>query len=383
MAGRNSMILMHQDKEVADIAEDGTCAVHLAQFMPYDLQLTETDEPAWQMKNKEHFERWCAARPLLMERKTAGEFLHAQGYLQMTTDSERARISAACHAVSLSDAFWVRGAGENLSYEQIDPYRNLPDGEYAEVVLKDRRTAAGNVGLVFGNHDPLSVLTDMPNIWLKRDGRFLLLKHGTPEEVESELLASRIARCFRAEQVLYEPMDYRGKRVSACRCITSRNKGIVFAGDIGNCPEREGLSRMQFLYERDACGYHMMNIIDYLIGNTDRNWRNWGFLVDNTTNTPGKLMPLMDFNRSFRSYDIIEGDQCFTAGKNMTQKEAAIAGVQAVGLNQIRALPDDLSVWFAGMNDLRQTRLDRMFEARLEVLREAERRMLKIRGKEN
>ena len=25
----------------------------------------------------------------------------------------------------------------------------------------------------------------------------------------------------------------------------------------------------------------MMNILDYLVGNTDRHWENWGLLVDN------------------------------------------------------------------------------------------------------
>ena len=27
----------------------------------------------------------------------------------------------------------------------------------------------------------------------------------------------------------------------------------------------------------------MMNILDYLVGNTDRHWENWGLLVDNET----------------------------------------------------------------------------------------------------
>ena len=31
----------------------------------------------------------------------------------------------------------------------------------------------------------------------------------------------------------------------------------------------------------DAYNYYMMNIIDYLTGNTDRHWGNWGVLVDN------------------------------------------------------------------------------------------------------
>ena len=79
-----------------------------------------------------------------------------------------------------------------------------------------------------------------------------------------------------------------------------------------------------------------MNIIDYLVGNTDRHWGNWGVLVDNATNTPRRLHDLMDFNQSFNAYDTIEGTNCLTTfGVKMTQKEAALQAVKAVGLNQI------------------------------------------------
>ncbi len=56
------------------------------------------------------------------------------------------------------------------------------------------------------------------------------------------------------------------------------------------------------ILELDAHGYYMMNILDYLVGNTDRHWENWGLLVDNETNQPIRLHDLMDFNRAFRQY---------------------------------------------------------------------------------
>ena len=32
---------------------------------------------------------------------------------------------------------------------------------------------------------------------------------------------------------------------------------------------------------------------------TDSHWKNWGLLVDNSTNRPVSLHPLMDFNQAF------------------------------------------------------------------------------------
>ena len=85
----------------------------------------------------------------------------------------------------------------------------------------------------------------------------------------------------------------------------------------------------------------MMNILDYLVGNTDRHWENWGLLVDNETNQPIRLHDLMDFNRAFQQYDTLEGANCLTVGKrHLSQKAAAEEAVRKVGLNQIDELDD-------------------------------------------
>ncbi|MBR0218349.1 MAG: hypothetical protein IJQ33_04020 [Clostridia bacterium] len=103
-----------------------------------------------------------------------------------------------------------------------------------------------------------------------------------------------------------------------------------------------------------------MNIIDYLIGNTDRHWGNWGFLVDNRTNKPLCLFPLMDFNKAFQAYDTLEGSRCLTASKSMSQMEAAQEAVRQIGLNQREEV---IKEWFS---DPAQ---GEMFQKRLDVLR--------------
>ena len=89
------------------------------------------------------------------------------------------------------------------------------------------------------------------------------------------------------------------------------------------------------ILELDAHGYYMMNILDYLVGNTDRHWENWGLLVDNETNQPIRLHDLMDFNRAFQQYDTLDGANCLTVGKrHLSQREAAMEAVKKIGLNQ-------------------------------------------------
>ena len=87
----------------------------------------------------------------------------------------------------------------------------------------------------------------------------------------------------------------------------------------------------------------MMNILDYLVGNTDRHWENWGLLVDNETNKPIRLHGLMDFNRSFQQYDTLDGANCLTVGKrHLSQREAAMKAVDKIGRNQLCDIDKEL-----------------------------------------
>ena len=123
------------------------------------------------------------------------------------------------------------------------------------------------------------------------------------------------------------------------------------------------MDRTEFILKKDSYSYHMMNIIDYLIGNTDRHWGNWGFWVDNKTNKVLKLHPLMDYNKAFLSYDKISGARCQTADKPKSKQQAAEKAVRAVGLNQIKEVNP---AWFA------DNAIKEMFFQRLNLLKSIE-----------
>ena len=103
----------------------------------------------------------------------------------------------------------------------------------------------------------------------------------------------------------------------------------------------------------------MMNILDYLVGNTDRHWENWGLLVDNETNQPIRLHDLMDFNRAFQQYNTLEGANCLTVGKrHLSQREAAMEAVQAIGLNQICDVEGSVFVGYEQYGKMFSNRLE-------------------------
>ena len=113
----------------------------------------------------------------------------------------------------------------------------------------------------------------------------------------------------------------------------------------------------------------MMNILDYLVGNTDRHWENWGLLVDNETNQPIRLHDLMDFNRAFQQYDTLDGANCLTVGKrHLSQREAAMEAVQAIGLNQTRNIEGAV---FAGNEQYGKMLSSRLREMTSEFVRDS------------
>ena len=209
----------------------------------------------------------------------------------------------------------------------------------------------------------LSTKGCFPKAWIRRNGGFLLLKDGGEDAVKREVLASRICQHFAFRQVKYQESIYAGEKVTQSEIVTSKRYSIVskMAFDIYAC--NHDLDTIEECKKIDSMTYYGMNIIDYLIGNTDRHPENWGFLIDNETNQYVSLYPIMDFNQSFYSYDTIEGANCQTVfPRKMTQKEAAIEAVRNIKLNQIKEIEESV---FENAKEWKE-----MFYKRLAILTE-------------
>jgi hypothetical protein len=189
-----------------------------------------------------------------------------------------------------------------------------------------------------------------------------LLKDGGEDVVRRELIASKICQCFDVPQVKYDKYFYDGEIVTQSLIVTSKQYSMVSKMAYDIYADNHDLDTIEECIRLDPIVYYGMNILDYLVGNTDRHQENWGFLIDNATNQPVSLYPLMDFNMSFQTYDTLDGANCLTVlPRKLTQREAAIEAVKAIGLRQICDV--DMSV-FDGMEQERE-----MFTLRLEELK--------------
>lgn len=338
--------IMHRDNAVATISDRGVVRIRDAALLPYDLYLEEGDDFDTCFNNAAEFQHWCASRMLSLDRIHAKAILNAIGASQSPTDRDRAQIALSCRCVSLTDVHWVRQRGEDASFAQVNLYSNSLNEAIVELSLKGKALTVTNQELVTPRdlaHD-LSTRGLFPKAWVRRGDSFVLLKDGGADTVRRELLASRICRCFDVPQVLYEPGEYGGEPISESAIVTGLDRSIVPIRAFEVRCINEDLDYLEEVRKLDAAAYYGMNILDYLTGNVDRHRENWGLWVDNDTNEPISLHPLMDFNQCFGAYDTIDGANCLTVGsRRLSQRQAAIEAVQAIGLPQLREV--DLSVF--------------------------------------
>lgn len=355
---RNKYYIMHGDQKTASIDTSGSCEIYAARMMPYNLYLeqADVDDIDTRIQNLDNFYHWCSSRMLTLDRTYAKEILNSIGATQSSTDKDRAQVALSYHCLSLMDIFWTKEDSEQQSFSDINLFENHLESAFIDVSLRGRQITIQNRHLIA---DDLGTSGCYPKAWLRRGNTFYLLKDGDADAVEKELLASKICRCFHVNQVLYEEERYDGQKVSVSEIITSPKQSIVPMEYFEIYCTNHDKDKMNEILTLDGYSYYMMNILDYLIGNTDRHWGNWGVLVDNSTNLPIRLYDLMDFNKAFEAYDTLDGANCLTSPERINQREAAADAVQKIGLNQIAEISPE---WFpdAAIKD--------MFFQRLQLL---------------
>lgn len=356
--------VMHKERRVARIYENGKCTINFPSFMPYNLYLEKGEDTDTCINNLTNFYYWCASRVLTLDRKYAKEILNSIGAIQVYTDRERAAIAISYRALSLMDVYWIRAKNDTKTFSEISLYKHSLSDAFVDVSLKGKNLTLENAEFIKTQDQAGDLGTPgvAPKAWIRKNGIFYLLKDGDERDVDAEILASKIIDCFDIQHVSYEESEFKGTKVSMCKIITSEEKSIVSSEYIDIYCTNHDINKTDLVLRKDSYSYYMMNVIDYLIGNVDRHWGNWGFTVDNKTNKLGRLYPLMDFNKGFLSYETIDGALCQTTERQISQKQAAIEAVQKVGLNQLKDVDRN---WF------KDEKTANMFFARLDALKKA------------
>ncbi len=227
--------------------------------------------------------------------------------------------------LSLSDCYWVRPDGrDDLSWAQL----NYFDNDFEGCAQGDWDAWLANVGL--GSPDNTSE-GELPKRWAVRDGARVLFKGCGADDQRpfNEAVASALhARLLGSgEYVLYEVVHVAGGPACVCPDFLKSREEYVPAAYVKDVL---GTTRGTSTYDRLCrfAGLHgtgdgpvrealcKMLVCDSIVANSDRHWRNFGF-VRNVDTLEMRPAPLFDTGNSLwyekTAAQVAAGDLTFAA----------------------------------------------------------------------
>ena len=257
--------------------------------------------------NYEHFINWINLRALPLNRTHAKDILNSIKVSQTNSIA----ICKKCHAVSLSDTFWIKESSENLSWKDINLFQNKFSEALASIALIGSNKRDNGRMLT----PELTTQGTVAKAWWKIDQDVYLYKIA-----RKEIPASQILDVLQVDHVNYEEaskqelekMDLKDlttiiknteEILVKSKLISSENCALVTFEEFSEYCEFHELNPYKEVLTLDRKHYNEMNIVDYILNNDDRHIANWGFFMNTETGQLGGLHPLLDHDHAFSEKD--------------------------------------------------------------------------------
>lgn len=272
-------------------------------LLPLDLELTN-----------DGLYKWLKRRTIPSNRAYVRNFLSKCG-LSLNRPMSIIKVSKG---LSLNDCYWIVEEGFNGTFDEY----NLYDKPLSRVLARIAFTGYGSsVRSSLASSPEFTTNGMLPKCWRRIDGKIYLFKGGTygasntGKEPYSEYYAYQIAKAIGVNAIPYNLSKWKGELCSYCELFTDKNHSYV---PVGRIVRTGGMQAVRAYYkelgEEYLCALDDMIVFDALIRNTDRHYGNFGFLVDNKTNTITAPAPLFDHGNSlfnFAARDDLESYENF------------------------------------------------------------------------
>ena len=292
-------ILMHREIEVAEIELDELS--HITNI--YEVYAEEHFPVGTLGKHgvdKTMLAKWWAKRSIPASRSGLRETLDL---LHMSVPQE---LLAKCYGLSLSDQYWISPKDKPLMWKEI----NFFDNDFSEDV--------GNLLFGYGEFsDSMSLISpdntsdgQLIKKWKIADGKRVLIKGGSnpyQQEPLCEVIASGIAERLCIPHTKYTLLWEHEKPFSVCKDFITSETELVSAyhimqsrkkpNDLSdyefylNCAEQLGVKNIREQTEK-------MIVLDFLIGNEDRHFNNFGLIRNAVTLEWIGVAPIFDCGTS-------------------------------------------------------------------------------------
>ena len=275
---------------------------------------------------------FLSSRTLNLSREHAKVILNVAALPQSIDVSEKLKIVYACRALNMEDNFWLEAENENLAFSDVSlRKKHLAETSYDIAILGRHISATRN-----------SLVPDLmsgglfPKYWHREGSVIELWKtdRGYGLNSECEVKASAILKDIGVDCVSYRKEERDGRIFSVCRCMTDDATSLVKARDMERYCLHQEISFTDFM-EPFIKSFSNMAVCDYVLGNTDRHNENWGFSINNATNTIKAFFPLYDLNQALmidkmgnsHELDSLIYEPCSMTFADMIKKHAPLSDV--------------------------------------------------------
>ena len=214
------------------------------------------------------------------------------------------------HALSLDDQYWIRQEDENISYDDISFFTNKFNDDIGNIIVGIKENGIVNY------YSPDSTSNgNLKKRWKIINGKKYLLKAGSKPnqyEIFNEIIASKVMDLLNIEHVDYEFVIDHGHIYCASQNFVSYNEDFVTAYQL-KCSKSKANHISLYDHLLSICKslkipnckekINQMLLVDYILGNTDRHFNNFGVIRDAKTLEFLRMAPIYDTG-SCLGYDL-------------------------------------------------------------------------------
>lgn len=268
--------------------------IHNIDHLPFGEQRRNTKESIATYLN-----RWINFRGIPQSREDFGDI----SLLNKINNGKQ--LSMGSYGLNLTDHYWVHKKDKNYMWENF----NFFDNSYKDNF--EMKSEYYNIADKVSIYNPnVSVDGTLVKCWNNENNGHQLWKKGrglTKQEPYNEVIASKIMDLFNIDHIPYTLSKLsNGSPVSKCPCVIDKDTeyinadyilfdekltgGNLYISYVNNC-KNKGIKNAKERIDEMAA-------IDFLIGNTDRHYGNFGIIRDVNNLNWIKIFPIFDNGNS-------------------------------------------------------------------------------------
>lgn len=243
---------------------------------------------------------WWTARSIPESRTNLMDFLRAADVETATA------LAVKCYGVSLSDQYWIKPVGSDLSWDDVNVFTH----DFAPLSMESIVSDGERISTADS-----SLNGELVKYWKIDGGSRKLYKESTRpyyQQAYNEVFASRLLEKMEIPHVTYELSMQEDIPYSTCPAFTSEEIEYVPAVAILGVRQQwnHESNYTHFLKCAETLAIPItagevdtMLAFDYLINNSDRHYGNFGFLRNSRTLAFLGMAPLFDHGNSMWNFD--------------------------------------------------------------------------------